>query len=88
MDILKVLGRMMEEVKKSAKSKVDIRIQKDEGVEEGHKISIVGDKVAVLASSEILLKKVLYACSEEDKEFALELLQMMTENVKKSVRRW
>ena len=88
MDILKFLGRMMEEVKKSANSKVDIRIQKDEGIEKGHKISIVGDHVTVLASTEILLEKVLHACSEEDKELALEFLQQMTEDVKRSVRRW
>lgn len=61
MDILKVMGIMMQEVEKTKKSKVDIRIQKDEGADKEHKISIVGNNVAVMTSTEILLEKVLHA---------------------------
>ena len=78
----------MQEVEKIEKSKVDIRIQKDEGADKEHKISIVGNNVAVLASTEMLLEKVLHVCSEEDKKFALELLQQITESVKECVREW
>lgn len=89
MGILEVLERMMqEECEKSVKSKVDIRIQKDEGAEKRHKISIIGNSAAVLASMDILLEKVLHVCSKEDKDYALDLLQQMTENVKKSIRGW